>query len=158
MLLEFWTAASHMPLSQWNPLPSLVLLQNCTRYSVWVLPQYTVKCTGQEALLKGYCMTYAEGVWTFLCRYRYFEIKAHKRSEILLRFNTLPGNIMLELNDYMCGPMNRTGISCSECIENFGPLVVPYRPICSNCIENSWYLGVLFNVLLCIVPSSTLSF
>ena len=107
-----------------------------------------VKCTDQGALLRfDYCMTYEEGEGTFVGRCnKYFEIKGHNRSENFAGFITLPDNIS-ELNDYMCGPMNRKGISCSKCMENFGPLVVPSRPICSNCIENSWYLGVLF---LCI--------
>ena len=35
-------------------------------------------------------------------------------------FISLPENVS-ELNDYMCGPMNRKGLVCSECIDGFGP-------------------------------------
>ena len=64
-------------------------------------------------------MTHEEGEGTVVGRYQYFEIRGHNKSETP-GFISLPDNVS-ELNDYMCGPMNRKGFVCSECIEGFGP-------------------------------------
>ena len=82
-----------------------------------------VKCTEQGALLRyGNCMTYEEGEEAFVGRCRYFEISGHNTTDPPAGFITLPDNVS-KLNDYMCGPMNRKGLVCSECIKNFGPSV-----------------------------------
>ena len=61
----------------------------------------------------------------------------------------LPKNIS-ELNDYMCGPMNRKGRICSECIDGFAPSVTSVGYKCSNC-TGAWY-GVPLYLLLEFVP------
>ena len=101
-----------------------------------------VSCAEQGALLKyGFCMTFEEGKGTFVGRCQYFEIKGHNTSE-RPGFITLPDN-MSELNEYMCGPMNRKGLVCSECIENFGPSITFLGFSCSDC-NNAWYAIPLF--------------
>ena len=99
-----------------------------------------MKCTYKEGgvLLKyGYCMTHSEGEigrGTFVGKCQYFEIKGYsvcKRPG----FITLPDNIS-ELNEYMCGLMNRKGLVCGECIEGYGPSVTPLGHSCSRC---AWY-------------------
>ena len=102
-----------------------------------------VKCSYPErgALLKyGYCMTHNKG-GTFVGRCQYFEIKGHNISE-RPGFIILPDNVS-ELNEYMCGPMNRKGLVCSECIEGFGPSVTSLGHTCSNCTD-AWYGIPLF--------------
>ena len=47
----------------------------------------------------------------------------------------------------MCGPMNRKGIVCSECIDGFGPSVTSNGFTCINC-TSAWYRVPLFLVLL----------
>ena len=99
-----------------------------------------VKCTCNErsVLLKyGYCMTHSEGErggGTFVGKCQYFEIKGHNISESP-GFITLPDNVS-ELNEYMCGPMGRKGLVCSECIEGYGPSVTSLGHRCSKC---TWY-------------------
>ena len=61
----------------------------------------------------------------------------------------LPDNIS-QLNDYMCGPMNRNGRICSECIDGFAPSVTSFGYECSNC-TGSWY-GVPLYLVLEFVP------
>ena len=61
----------------------------------------------------------------------------------------LPDNIS-ELNDYMCGPMNRKGRVCSECIDGFAPSVTSIGYECSNCTD-TWY-GVPLYLFLEFVP------
>ena len=110
-----------------------------------------VKCVNGTGLLSyNYCMTYKEETDTLsvsatLCTY--FELNGHNISEP--GFISLPRNIS-ELNDYMCGPMNRKGVVCSECIDGFGPSVTSPNFRCSDC-SNAWY-GVPLYLLLELVP------
>ena len=105
-----------------------------------------VTCANDRALLRyNFCMTYKEETNTLsasLCTY--FELRGHHISKP--GFISLPSNIS-ELNDYMCGPMNRKGIVCSECIEGYGPSITSR---CSDC-SNAWY-GVPLYLLLELVP------
>ena len=50
----------------------------------------------------------------------------------------------------MCGPMNRKGLVCSECIDGYGPSVTSTKFRCSDC-SNAWY-GVPLYLLLELVP------
>ena len=61
----------------------------------------------------------------------------------------LPENLT-QLNDYMCGPLNRTGIACSECADGFGPSVTSFRSKCVTCTD-TWY-GVPLFLFLELVP------
>ena len=109
-----------------------------------------VECTEQGALLRyGNCMTYEEGIGTFVGRCQSFEIDGHNISESFPGFITLPDNVS-ELNDYMCGPMNRKGLVCSECVEGFGPSVTSFGFSCSNCTD-AWY-GIVVYLILEFVP------
>jgi hypothetical protein len=107
-----------------------------------------VKCSCNEraALVKyGYCMTYSDG-GTFVGKCQYFEIQGHNSSDTP-GYITLPGNIS-ELNEYMCGPMNRKGLVCSECKEGFGPSVTSLGYRCFKC---AWY-GIPLYLFLDFVP------
>ena len=110
-----------------------------------------VKYIEQRALLRyNFCMTYKEGDGVSVSHCSYFErTGGHKISEP--GFIELPDNIS-ELNDYMCGPLNRKGIVCSECIDGFGPSATSPKYKCSNC-TNVWY-GVLLYLLVELVPVS----
>ncbi len=86
----------------------------------------------QGALLKfGYCMTYKEGEGFFVGLCDYFKLKLRRAKD---GYITLPSNLS-ELNDYMCGPLNRKGVICSECIDGFGPSVTSVGHTCSNCTD-----------------------
>ena len=50
-----------------------------------------------------------------------------------------------DLNEYMCGRFNRTGILCSKCAEGLSPLVLSYNLSCVNCTDgnkNWWKFAV----------------
>ena len=59
-----------------------------------------------------------------------------------------------QLNDYMCGPINRKGLVCSECADGYGPSFTSYGYKCANC-TNSWYNVSLF-VIVYFVPITVL--
>lgn len=108
-----------------------------------------VKCTKSGALLQyGYCMTYdeEEGYYVGLCDY--FNLKEYNKSSINNYIN-VPNNVS-ELNDYMCGPLNRKGIMCSQCITGYGQSITSTGHTCSDC-ASAWY-GVPLYLFLEFVP------
>lgn len=77
----------------------------------------------------GYCVTFdSKSFQSSTCHY--FQSDGHTITED--GYIILPDNV-LELNDYMCGLMNRQGPLCSRCIDGFGPALSSSRFMCSNC-------------------------
>ena len=114
---------------------------------------YIARCNEQESLLGyNYCMTYDERSGTSTVSYcPYFTLQGRNISGP--RFISLPDNISA-LNQYMCGPMNRKGTFCSECIDGYGPSLTSLKFQCSTC-RSVWY-GVLLYLLLELIPVTIL--
>ena len=97
--------------------------------------------TGEPTLGAGYCVTYSD--YTKLVSILdcpYFQPDGYNF--------TTPGSVLLprnlsQLNDYMCGPLNRKGLVCSECADDFGPSATPFGYRCVNCTD-AWYGVPLF--------------
>ena len=70
-------------------------------------------------------------------------------------FRLLPENIS-ELNDYMCGPLNRKGYLCSDCIDGFGPSmsIIEHPNHCYECRDN--YRGVMLYLAIVLLPLTLL--
>ena len=115
------------------------------------LYSYVIRCTDQGVLLKyGYCATFdeeREGV--FITKCPYYQLEGHNVSTELAGYIVLPDNIS-ELNNYMCGPMNRKGFVCKDCIDGFGPSATALGYRCSNCTD-VWY-GIPLYLALEFVP------
>ena len=95
----------------------------------------------------GTLMTYSEGQGVFLSECPYYQLEGHNVSEP--GYIKLPDNIS-QLNDYMCGPMNRKGFLCEDCIDGYGPSASSIGYKCSKCTD-VWY-GVPLYLLLELVP------
>ena len=109
---------------------------------------HIVKCTKKEALLKlGYCMTYEEedGFYIGICD----SIKVNSLNTTTENYVILPSNVS-DLNDYMCGPMNRKGRICSQCVDGYGLAVFSIAHTCTNC-TGIWY-GVPLYLFIEFVP------
>ena len=110
----------------------------------------TTKCRNKEVLLRlGYCATYQKGEGVYISRCPYYQLKGHTVSISEPGYIELPYNIS-ELNDYMCGPMNREGFLCKDCIDGFGPSITSVGYQCSNCTD-AWY-GVPLFLIVKFVP------
>ena len=75
---------------------------------------------GQGGLLLyyEYCATFNEKTKLFsIFNCPYFQLDKYGSRKI-----QLPQNLS-QLNDFMCGPLNRKGFVCSECADGFGPAV-----------------------------------
>ena len=104
--------------------------------------------TGEPILGAGYCATYSD--YTKLVSILdcpYFQPNGYNYTTP--RSILFPKNLS-QLNDYMCGPLNRTGLVCSECADGFGPSVTSFGYKCVNC-TNAWY-GVPLFLFLEFVP------
>ena len=109
-----------------------------------------LKCTSQGVLLKfGFCATYKEGEGIFISSCPYFRLKGHNVTDLESGYIRLPDNIS-ELNGYMCGPMNRKGLLCKDCIDGFGPSVTSLGYKCSNCTD-AWY-GIPLYLAVELIP------
>ena len=70
-------------------------------------------------------------------------------------YRLLPENIS-ELNDYMCGPLNRKGYLCSDCIDGFGPSMSIFEHP-NHCYEcRGAYRGVMLYLAIVLLPLTLL--
>ena len=129
-------------------------LQQCQCYETSVVPKYytrhasIIECSETKVLMiVVYCMTSEpEGIFIGYCPMNLLNQNVMMVDGIYIQ---LPDNIS-ELNDYMCGPVNRKGRVCNECIDGFGPAVTSIGYECFNC-TSSWY-GVPLYLFLEFVP------
>ena len=94
-------------------------------------------------------MTYERKKGFFATKCPYFQLEGHELSDTEPGYIKLPDNIS-ELNDYMCGPMNRKGFLREECIDGFSISMTSIRSKCSNCTD-AWY-GVSLYLVIELVP------
>ena len=120
------------------------------------LTYYAARCFDNKAyLLTGFCATLDTDTETLSlaeCPYHGFTITKYGQHW----YTHLPDNVS-ELNDYMCGPLNRKGRVCSECKDGYGLAVtsVGFQYLeCSKC-TGVWY-GVPLFLLLEMFPLTVL--
>ena len=92
-------------------------------------------------LTPGNCATYDEDkevLSVFLCP----EVQPNV---IVSEYIKLPSNLS-QLNDSVCGLLNRKGHMCSECADGFGFSVTSSRYLCVECTD-AWYRVPLFLIL-----------
>ena len=100
------------------------------------------------SMLYQYCMTYDEvndSIAFNQCPYHY-----HKPNVQGL-YVSLPRNVC-DLNEFMCGELNRTGLLCSNCKPGLGPAVFSYTLPCLKCLDSGY--GWLLYMLLATFPTT----
>ena len=113
------------------------------------MPDEWIKCSNSTVLLvHGNCMTYEHERSTYAAECPYFQVDGHKVSDSDPGYIELPLNVS-KLTEYMCGPLNRKGLLCTECIDGFSTSFISLEHTCSNC-TNSY--GILLFILAEIVP------
>ena len=116
-----------------------------------------IKCVGQRVFISyDYYMTYSNG-GLFFSYSLYFDRLGYNKPVGKPGFIELPANIS-DLNDYMCGPANRKGLLCSECIDGFGPSATSPKFHCSNCTNVYTRYSVVLYLLLELLPVSIFYF
>ena len=91
-----------------------------------------LKCnqsSNEIMLSSGYCMTYNQNQ-----SQEYFGRCPYNTNSVLFTFTTVPSNVS-KLNEEMCGPLNRTGMLCSDCQTGLGPTVFSFTRECKKCMK-----------------------
>ena len=128
-----------------------LLCGNSSYYAI-----YGIICSKNEPLIPfGHCATFNNETRILsasTCPY----IQADGYNLTLLGsdvYTILPRNLS-QLNDYMCGPLNRKGLVCGQCADGFGPSITSFGYKCVNCTD-AWYRVPLF-LLIQFVPITVL--
>ena len=115
----------------------------------------SVRCddaTLEALIIEGACMSYVNTINDTVfgrCPFNYH----HPDTRIF--YVTLP-NDTTELNSFMCGGLNRTGLLCSQCQQGLGPAVVSYKRVCVECFDKRY--GWLLYITATLIPSTILCF
>ena len=118
---------------------------------------YDVECSTKRNKTKlgvGRCMTFNNSTnitnlgW---CPYntKLWDIPVLSRHH----YTTVKQNIN-DLNDAMCGGLNRTGLLCSQCQDGLGPAVLSYKRECLVCLDSRY--GWLLYISLTMLPTTLL--
>ena len=112
----------------------------------------TVLCNQRSniSLYYKYCMTYNEvndSTALNLCPYQ------HRKPDVEGLYVTLPQNAC-DLNEFMCGGLNRTGLLCSHCKPGLGPAVFSYTLPCLKCLDSGY--GWLLYMFLATFPTTVM--
>ena len=97
-----------------------------------------------------YCMTYNEvndSTALTVCPYQ------HRKPDVQELYVTLPRNVC-DLNEFMCGGPNRTGLLCSHCKPGLGPAVFSYTLPCLKCLDSGY--GWLLYMFLATFPTTVM--
>ena len=120
---------------------------------------YPFSCKLRELPL-GYCMTYNEStdiLSSGLCPYRpdFNGNISLDTNKITLNFSSI--QTLHDLNEAMCGHLNREGLLCGKCRLNYGTALYSKTFQCVPCDKNEVWMWVLY-LMLEIVPLTGLYF
>ena len=90
--------------------------------------------SGQALVQADYCITFDEA--QALTQLGQCDFVEDKDGKFLLRYDALPSNVS-ELDGFVCGPFNRTGMLCGKCKDGYYPLVNSLDVNCVQC-PNGW--------------------
>ena len=96
------------------------------------------------------CMTYDlsnDDTITGYCPYNYYAYESNRSYSWI----TVPQNVS-DLNEFMCGGLNRTGLLCGKCQPGLGPVVLTNTLRCRKCLDSG--LGWLLYVFLAAFPNT----
>ena len=107
-----------------------------------------VRCdqVSQKSFLRlGYCMTYNENLTesTLIGSCPYL----HHYNVVDRKYIQLPQNTS-QINDFICGALNRQGQLCGQCKEGYGPGLHAYGYQCKSCNEMSYFSRLILFMLV----------
>ena len=114
-----------------------------------------VQCNQQEKkaqIVNGFCATPAEQEDQYYVGACPFIPTGNTINRMI---SELPSDPDL-LNEVMCGPYNRKGLLCGECIDGYGPAVFSSYKKCANCSTLSTGFAVSLYLLLELTPITLL--
>ena len=121
----------------------------------WIFHPKTLRCSSTDNgthiyVQSSFCMSYNETTGISLGDCPYNSCIQRAENQCVgegAQFVKIPRE-KLQINDVMCGEINRTGLLCSKCKKGLGPAVFCYGMPCVECLGNvrGWllYLTVAF--------------
>ena len=94
------------------------------------------------------CVTYSGEEGLFYVSFCPLNYKFNNTNRMFSELTTDPD----QLEDKMCGPYNRKGLLCGECIDGYGPGVYTLDSKCANCSKFSTISAICLYLLVDIVP------
>ena len=112
----------------------------------------TILCEEESnvSLLFQHCMTYDEVNNSTACIYCPYQ---NHKPDVQGSYVKLPQNVC-DLNEFMCGRLNRTGLLCSDCKPGLGPVMFSYTLQCLKCLESGY--GWLLYMFLATFPTTVM--
>ena len=105
-----------------------------------------------------FCMTYdnvTKNTVAAYCPFSDLERPSIRHDHFFQNDFVLLPNDTSELNEFMCGNMNRVGQLCHKCKPGFGPTILSYEGKCLKCFTS---YGWLLYLLLACLPTTLLFF
>ena len=124
----------------------------CTCGESWSGMVLCDQSSNSSMLSSGSCMTYDETTNNTVVGACPFN---HHKPDVNQEYTKLPQDVT-QLNEFMCGGLNRTGIQCSHCQPGLGPVVFSYTLQCMKCLDNGY--GWLLYAFLVTFPNTLLFF
>ena len=112
-----------------------------------------IKCAealGTAAVLNCHCVTYDTDTNETQVGPCYYNCEnTAKKTMYDQIYHPLPRNPATDLNDYICGRFNRTGVLCGECQDGLSPLVLSYDLRCVDCPggHKNWWKFIVVGFL-----------
>ena len=136
---------------QWFCFNATTIAYSCNQAAV----SGRVTCTEHGPTIGiGICATYDENTRVLSISRCYNQAGVSDYNMSTISWNIQLPTVLSELNDYMCGPLNRKGLVCSECADGFGPSVTSFGHRCANCTD-AWY-GVPLFLFIKLLPITIL--
>ena len=148
IIVSLLVSASSVNSSTLSDSHSVLTPLLCDNSSYYAHHGGVISCSKSEPIVPfGYCATFNDETKVLSvseCPY----LQSDDYNFISLGSNLyiiLPRNLS-QLNDYMCGPLNRKGLVCGQCADGFGPSITSFGYKCVNCTD-AWYRVPLFLLL-----------
>ena len=93
-------------------------------------------------IMSSFCLTYSNNK-------EHFGACPYNTDTSFLSLRAVPSDVS-QLDEAMCGPLNRTGLLCSQCQPGLGPAVFSYYRECKECMK--WPYGWIVLFVRLIVP------
>ena len=108
--------------------------------------------SGKTEIRNGFCVTFDEPTNHYYAGHCPFSYKENNTNRLFSVIPTDPER----LNDSLCGPYNRKGLLCEECIDGYGPPVYSFSTKCANCSSMAMVSAIFLYLLLQFTPITLL--
>ena len=106
-------------------------------------------CDGNDSFVDAYYILMFDSKRNVVTASESKSYKFYFGTNITNEYRLLPRS-KYELNNFICGPMNRRGYMCTDCIDGFGPSMAEHPNDCFRCTDN-WHGATLYLTIM-LVP------